>query len=276
MTKLLAGFSVHSSTESGDKSSRAEPFAAQVNVGNVVMLKGDWNDDYIEELRHFPQSSYDDQVDASSRVFNYITSRYLNGLFDFELPVYDSVPITLYTHFLRIQLAENSNGNHSYSLIGYCYDHDTAYLLDAGMFNCSFSDLADTIVKILTNIGNHMMPRETFGGIIINGDANISLVESMREHKKLNDWGGFSIGVTPKYKDETQRANEAFLHLQQGKLEIPADINRYSCEFTDLNQFKSEFSTFNEDGTQASDGIINTVIWEVVSKFGEAPRTKWR
>ena len=276
MTKLLAGFSVHSSTESGDKSSRAEPFAAQVNVGNVVMLRGDWNDDYIEELRHFPQSSYDDQVDASSRVFNYITSRYLNGLFDFDLPVYDAVPITLYTHFLRVQLAENSNGNNSYSLIGYCYDHDTAYLLDAGKFNCSFSDLADNIVKIMTSLGRNMMPRETFGGIIINGDSNIALVESMREHKKLNDWGGFSIGVTPKYKDETQRANEAFLHLQQGKLEIPADINRYSCEFTDLNQFKSEFSTFNEDGTQASDGIINTVIWEVVSKFGEAPRTKWR
>jgi predicted phage terminase large subunit-like protein len=276
MTKLLAGFSVHSSTESGDKTSRAEPFAAQVNVGNVVMLEGDWNEEYIEELRHFPQSSYDDQVDASSRVFNFVTARYMNGLFDFELPTYEVVPITLYTHVLRIQLAKDSNGNHSYSLIGYCYDHDTAYLLDAGKFHCAYSDLADNVVKIMNNLGANMMPRESFAGIVLNGDANIALVESLREHKKLNNWGGFDVGVTPKYKDETQRANESFLHLQQGKLEIPVDVNRYSCEFTDISQFKNEFSTFNEDGTQTSDGIINTVIWEVVTQFGEAPRTKWR
>jgi predicted phage terminase large subunit-like protein len=69
MTSMLAGHSVHSSPESGDKITRAEPFASQVNVGNVLMLRGAWNDDMIEEMRLFPNGSFDDQIDALSRAF---------------------------------------------------------------------------------------------------------------------------------------------------------------------------------------------------------------
>ena len=69
LTRSLAGFRVSSSPESGDKVTRAEPVAAQVNVGNVSMLRGDWNDKFIAELRMFPNGTYDDQVDALSRAF---------------------------------------------------------------------------------------------------------------------------------------------------------------------------------------------------------------
>lgn len=69
LTRELAGYSVHSSPESGDKVTRAEPFAAQVNVGNVLMLKGPWNQAFREELRAFPAGRYDDQVDGASRAF---------------------------------------------------------------------------------------------------------------------------------------------------------------------------------------------------------------
>lgn len=67
---LLAGHALEFSTESGDKVVRATPFASQVNAGNVVMLKGAWNKDFIDELQLFPNGSYDDQVDAASRAFN--------------------------------------------------------------------------------------------------------------------------------------------------------------------------------------------------------------
>ena len=69
LTRELSGFNVKSSPESGDKVTRAEPFAAQVNVGNVIMLRAQWNDAYINELRMFPNGTFDDQVDASSRAF---------------------------------------------------------------------------------------------------------------------------------------------------------------------------------------------------------------
>ncbi len=69
LTRGLAGYNVHSSPESGDKVTRAEPFAAQINVGNVMMLRGSWNDAAIDELRMFPNGAFDDQVDALSRAF---------------------------------------------------------------------------------------------------------------------------------------------------------------------------------------------------------------
>ncbi len=69
MTSLLAGHSVHTSPETGDKVTRAEPFASQVNVGNVMMLRGAWNGDLVEEMRLFPNGAFDDQIDALSRAF---------------------------------------------------------------------------------------------------------------------------------------------------------------------------------------------------------------
>lgn len=70
MTRSLAGFSVEATLESGDKITRAEPFAAQVNVGNVLMLRAPWNDALVSELRLFPNGNNDDQVDALARSFN--------------------------------------------------------------------------------------------------------------------------------------------------------------------------------------------------------------
>ena len=57
------------SPESGNKETRAEPFAAQVNHGLVTMVTAPWNAAYREELRSFPYGKFDDQVDASSRAF---------------------------------------------------------------------------------------------------------------------------------------------------------------------------------------------------------------
>lgn len=75
MTRALAGFNVASSPESGDKVTRAEPFAAQVNVGNVSMVKGAWNRAFVDELRMFPNGTNDDQVDAASRAFAELISQ---------------------------------------------------------------------------------------------------------------------------------------------------------------------------------------------------------
>lgn len=69
LTRSMPGYTVISSPESGDKVTRAEPIAAQVNIGNVSMLRGHWNDDFISELRMFPNGTFDDQVDALSRAF---------------------------------------------------------------------------------------------------------------------------------------------------------------------------------------------------------------
>lgn len=70
LTRLLQGFRVVSSAESGDKITRAEPFASQVNVGNVMMVKADWNKIVLDEMRMFPNGKHDDVIDACSRAFS--------------------------------------------------------------------------------------------------------------------------------------------------------------------------------------------------------------
>lgn len=72
LTRSLVGYSVMTSPESGDKVTRAEPVAAQINVGNVLMLRGAWNEKFIDELRVFPNGVHDDQVDALSRAFSHL------------------------------------------------------------------------------------------------------------------------------------------------------------------------------------------------------------
>jgi predicted phage terminase large subunit-like protein len=74
----LHGFRVSGETASGDKSLRAEPFASQVNGGNVWLPAGaDWIPEYVEELTYFPFSSTKDQVDASSGAYKYLSEKRL-------------------------------------------------------------------------------------------------------------------------------------------------------------------------------------------------------
>lgn len=69
LTRKLSGFSVHSSPETGDKITRAEPLASQINVGNVLMLRGTWNKALTDEMRLFPNGKWDDQIDGLSRAY---------------------------------------------------------------------------------------------------------------------------------------------------------------------------------------------------------------
>lgn len=82
LTRQLAGYSTTATPESGDKLTRAEPLAAQANVGNVAMLRAPWNDALIAELRLFPNGAHDDQVDALSRAFHAL-NRNGFGLLDY-------------------------------------------------------------------------------------------------------------------------------------------------------------------------------------------------
>jgi predicted phage terminase large subunit-like protein len=66
---MLAGFVARAEPETGDKATRAEPFSAQCEAGNVDIVRGTWNEAYLDELCMFPGGSMKDQVDASSGAF---------------------------------------------------------------------------------------------------------------------------------------------------------------------------------------------------------------
>lgn len=69
MVAMLAGFVARAEPETGDKAMRAEPFSAQCEAGNVLIVKGAWNEAYLDELCLFPGGSFKDQVDATSGAF---------------------------------------------------------------------------------------------------------------------------------------------------------------------------------------------------------------
>jgi len=68
--KNLAPHKVKADRVSGDKETRAEGLATQTEIQNVFLLKGDWNKDFIEELKKFPRGKFKDQVDAASGAFH--------------------------------------------------------------------------------------------------------------------------------------------------------------------------------------------------------------
>ena len=69
----LAGFKVYADRVTGSKEVRAEPFAAQVQGGNVLLCAGAWQADLLDEMESFPASRFKDQVDACSGAFNRLT-----------------------------------------------------------------------------------------------------------------------------------------------------------------------------------------------------------
>lgn len=68
----LVGYTARAEPVTGDKATRAEPYAAQLEAGNVRVLRADWTPAYIAELTSFPAGKNDDQVDGSSGAFNHL------------------------------------------------------------------------------------------------------------------------------------------------------------------------------------------------------------
>lgn len=69
LVRQLHGFVVRHSTETGSKEDRARPLASQAEAGNVYLIRGEWNEAFIQEATLFPNGKFKDQVDASSRAY---------------------------------------------------------------------------------------------------------------------------------------------------------------------------------------------------------------
>jgi len=82
MVLMLAGWTVHAEPESGDKVTRAEPFSAQCEAGNVFLVEGEWNEAYLDELCLFPGGGAKDQVDASSGAFGQLIQKSRYGMLE--------------------------------------------------------------------------------------------------------------------------------------------------------------------------------------------------
>lgn len=66
----LAGFRVVADKVTGSKRVRAQPFAAQVQGGNVWLVADRWVQAFLDECETWPRGRYLDQVDAAVGAFN--------------------------------------------------------------------------------------------------------------------------------------------------------------------------------------------------------------
>lgn len=67
LKRQLEPYRVEASAETGAKTTRAMPAAAQIDKGNLAVLAAPWNENFFRELEAFPDSAKDDQVDALAR-----------------------------------------------------------------------------------------------------------------------------------------------------------------------------------------------------------------
>lgn len=83
-TNMLSGYTVRSKPVTGDKATRAKPLSSQVEAGNVMLVRGDWNEAFLQELENFTgtdSDGHDDQVDAASDAFDELTSGHAQPVF---------------------------------------------------------------------------------------------------------------------------------------------------------------------------------------------------
>jgi predicted phage terminase large subunit-like protein len=68
-TTQLSAYDVRLRRVSKNKITRAKPASAQAEAGNIKLVRGPWNEAFLNELENFPDGGHDDQVDALSGAF---------------------------------------------------------------------------------------------------------------------------------------------------------------------------------------------------------------
>lgn len=71
---VLSGYDFTALRSTGDKETRARPFAASVANGNVRVVRTPWLTAWLDEFSSFPEAAnHDDQVDSAVGAYTYLT-----------------------------------------------------------------------------------------------------------------------------------------------------------------------------------------------------------
>jgi len=70
ITTSFQGYDARGVPPQGDKITRAKPLAAQAYVGNVKLLRGAWNERWLNHMHGQPDIDHDDEMDAASGCYN--------------------------------------------------------------------------------------------------------------------------------------------------------------------------------------------------------------
>jgi len=71
--RQLIGYSLFINPATKDKITRSGPASAQAGAGNIKLLRGSWNEDFLNEVENFPEGEFKDIVDCLSGTIQYYT-----------------------------------------------------------------------------------------------------------------------------------------------------------------------------------------------------------
>ncbi len=128
--RALAGYMVTALPVTGDKETRAKPLAAQSEIGNVRLVRGPWNEAFLDEIETFPAGAHDDQVDAAADALRELAGNQHNtGMLSYYAKMAVEVQLTLETDSLGRPMIAGAlvamiipGGGSAYGISGRRYD----------------------------------------------------------------------------------------------------------------------------------------------------------
>jgi predicted phage terminase large subunit-like protein len=73
LVRLFAGYDCEGVRSLESKITRARPAASQAKAGNIKLLRGTWNEAFLQEVHNFPDGKHDDITDTLSGAFHDLT-----------------------------------------------------------------------------------------------------------------------------------------------------------------------------------------------------------
>ena len=193
-------------------------------------------------------------------------------LYPFSLGSVDYSAAGLIPRAIRLRIDTPQKAEAESDYFGFTLIQDTKtgiVVVDAGHVRKSYDDALVYFDRLLDFYERHKIDTRK----VIIEDANIgyafahSLKKIRRSKKKFE-----AFKLTAKYRNKFDRAHEAYMPLKTGKVLIADNCRVQSGAGVDA--LRVEFATFNEEDSHKNDDILDTLIWDVVEKFGECPRPK--
>jgi predicted phage terminase large subunit-like protein len=75
LTAKCPGIDARGLSVRDDKVTRGREFSAQSEAGNIYLIKGPWNEEYLNHMHNQPEAAHDDIADSSTGAFNTLNNR---------------------------------------------------------------------------------------------------------------------------------------------------------------------------------------------------------
>jgi predicted phage terminase large subunit-like protein len=69
-SNVVPGYAFYAVPATGSKEMRAMPLSSLAEVGKVKLVRGEWNEKFLDEVEMFPNGTHDDQVDTIAGGYN--------------------------------------------------------------------------------------------------------------------------------------------------------------------------------------------------------------